>query len=250
MSKFERAAIVADKLRKDLDISEHNSIDLEQLAIRLGIKIKRIDLGDGIEGVSKSNGNKHLVILKPFPYSPEKERFTLAHEIGHILIHHGSHYCKAEYFHAFRTQADIEREANEFAEELLMPKQPVYVLLKNTDLSWTLIRQISDKYIVSISAAAIRAVNLFDDDAIIIWHDGNTVKWHVRSDNCFWKLNKTGFADFSYTALASDGVNSFKMNIQPMRWIDCEIDDLQCEEETVFFNNLKQYLTILKFYRA
>lgn len=58
---------------------------------------------------------------------PERRRFTLAHELGHWTCQvlegmPASHYCRAEEVGLDPRAKAIEREANVFAAELLMPE--------------------------------------------------------------------------------------------------------------------------------
>lgn len=55
-----------------------------------------------------------VIMLNPM-FSAERKRFDLAHELGHILLHE----------HGDRKGMDIEREANDFASALLMPKKSI-----------------------------------------------------------------------------------------------------------------------------
>lgn len=61
------------------------------------------------------------------------QRFTCAHELGHALLHHdiNTTFLKKNTF--FST-SKIEREANTFAVELLMPDEYLYEL-RDTNLS-------------------------------------------------------------------------------------------------------------------
>lgn len=61
------------------------------------------------------------------------QRFTCAHELGHAILHHDTNttFLKSKTF--FST-SKIEREANTFAVELLMPDKYLYEL-KDTNLS-------------------------------------------------------------------------------------------------------------------
>lgn len=65
--------------------------------------------------------------------STEIQRFTCAHELGHALLHHDTNtsFLKA---HTFFSTSKLEREANTFAVELLMPDQ-FLVQYKNTNLT-------------------------------------------------------------------------------------------------------------------
>ena len=82
-----------------------------------------------------------------------RQRFTIAHEIGHIFI-------EGEQEHVdYRTDSNSEKELmmNAFAAELLMPvdvfKEKWYGFNKN-------IITIADYFYVSLSAVRIRARNL------------------------------------------------------------------------------------------
>lgn len=61
------------------------------------------------------------------------QRFTCAHELGHALLHHdiNTSFLKS---HTFFSTDKIEREANTFAVELLMPDEYLYEL-KDTELT-------------------------------------------------------------------------------------------------------------------
>ncbi|MDF3821616.1 ImmA/IrrE family metallo-endopeptidase [Leptospira sp. 96542] len=65
-------------------------------------------------------------------------RFTLAHELGHILIpwHVGTIFCHtdASYIYENDTYWKIEKEANEFASELLINSNWIFSVLSKNDL--------------------------------------------------------------------------------------------------------------------
>jgi len=68
-----------------------------------------------------------------------RRRFTIAHEIGHYLLGHGGHD---------ETNVHAEKEANQFAGELLMPLAIIKVdYKKDNDLD-----KLAEKYIVSKEA--------------------------------------------------------------------------------------------------
>jgi Zn-dependent peptidase ImmA (M78 family) len=62
--------------------------------------------------------------------APERRRFTLAHELGHWVCQclqglTASRYCRADEVGLDATAKALEREANVFAAELLMPREAV-----------------------------------------------------------------------------------------------------------------------------
>lgn len=238
----------AQLLRSDLNQCDNSPANMDLYTKELGIRVKRVDLGKGIEGACKSKGLKKLVVLSPKIYSIEKERFTFFHEIGHLIMHHGNNVCRESFFNLWNSKNIKEKEANDFAVELLLPKRKMMEIIKNQELSFSLIEKVASKYKASISATSIRLVKLYDDNILIIWHDGNNVEWFIKSSYCeidevdsntlvglnFHELNKEKRFINSNVGIDSLGFN--------------EDDDIVCNEESCYFSNLKKYITILKFY--
>ena len=102
-----------------------------------------------------------------------RQRFTIAHELGHYLLHsQGAQdvHIDRHFEVRFRdeqssrgTDAD-EQEANFFAAELLMPRQFIkddIEKVKQIDLEdGTILTELSEKYEVSIQALSFRLSNL------------------------------------------------------------------------------------------
>ena len=72
----------------------------------------------GAEGMTVRHGGKYLVLYDETVESERRRAFTLAHEIGHILLAHGGG----------EDAATEEREANAFAAALLAPEVAVRYL--------------------------------------------------------------------------------------------------------------------------
>lgn len=75
-----------------------------------------------------------------------RNRFTIAHEIGHLVL---GHLCSKD-----SSSRTTEREADLFASNLLMPKS----ILKEDFLITSSQKELSKKYIVSESAMTIRLI--------------------------------------------------------------------------------------------
>lgn len=90
-----------------------------------------------------------------------RQRFSLAHEIGHFVLRHGNSVSFFENSRsagggfAFRPDARLEREANIFAAEFLMPK----VALAREAHKFTL-SELASRYMVSMQAMEIRLKEL------------------------------------------------------------------------------------------
>lgn len=139
--------------------------DLQDLMQQLGgcVEIEDTLLSDPQQAGSLyvDAPNKFRIIV-PAHTSPERDRFTIAHEFGHFILHYlWNRNKKADYpekIVAFRKGSDrIEWEANWFAGAFLMPKAAFTHAFESTggDL-WT----IAERFKVSTKAAEVRAKDL------------------------------------------------------------------------------------------
>lgn len=91
---------------------------------RKDIKIKKEDLL-GLDGYSIYNykTKRYLIALDDVNFDLSRQRFTLAHELGHIFLQHHTKY---------RHLSDYvkEKSADAFAGELLMPREMMYKTAK------------------------------------------------------------------------------------------------------------------------
>lgn len=91
---------------------------------RPDIKIKKEDLL-GLDGYSIYNfkTKRYLIALDDVNYDLSRQRFTLAHELGHIFL---QHHTKYKYLSDYVK----EKSADAFAGELLMPRDIMYKTAK------------------------------------------------------------------------------------------------------------------------
>ena len=102
-------------------------------------------------------------------HHPNRQRFTIAHEIGHFVLHRGGTYIDKGTYARFRdlesgsgTKRE-EREANQFAAELLMPRHLVETLLQSQHLDPGddgSLNRLAEEFEVSALAMSFRLANL------------------------------------------------------------------------------------------
>jgi Zn-dependent peptidase ImmA (M78 family) len=144
-------------------------VKVEKIASFLDIKVDFISLGEDISGLLLVENGKGFIGVN-VTHSVVRQRFTIAHEIGHFVLHYQDSglFIDKEY-NAFRnlnssTGNDrAEIQANIFAAFLLMPK----ILLENHiksrsfDLADDLIlSKIAKDFEVSVQALAYRIAKL------------------------------------------------------------------------------------------
>lgn len=79
------------------------------------------------------------------------------------------------------TSVDKKSEANTFASELLLPEDRMIELQEKNDLKIGLIKEVANQYETSLTAAAIRLVNLSRNSINLIYHKDGMMKWNTKS---------------------------------------------------------------------
>lgn len=107
-------------------------VDVRSLPKRLGISLKEAFLADGISGMLERSGDTFAItICANDPHT--RQRFTLAHEIGHYMLHRhlvgdgidddrAYRSTQIGKYHNTLIGPAEETEANKFAANLLMPR--------------------------------------------------------------------------------------------------------------------------------
>jgi Zn-dependent peptidase ImmA (M78 family) len=102
-------------------------------------------------------------------HAPVRQRFTIAHEIGHLIMHKGTPVFVDRLIRVDRrdgTTSKQERDANAFAAELLMPRGFITARIaaltdKRSGIApERLIEQLAEEFGVSLLAMSYRLANL------------------------------------------------------------------------------------------
>ncbi len=86
-------------------------------------------------------------------YSPAQQRWTLAHELGHIVLHRHQGLLFTDGIFSV-TEEDAEWQANRYASEILMPPESVSVVLDATLPQQEKVRRTSQEFEVPAKMAA------------------------------------------------------------------------------------------------
>jgi Zn-dependent peptidase ImmA (M78 family) len=143
---------VANYNRKLLKLSKEEPVrNIINLLESHGIIIYEIDDNEKFDGVSFITDKGFPVIIVNKNFSNDRKRFTIAHELGHILLHNENNFPISSY-------RDKEKEANVFASEFLMPENEIknsLRYLKMGDLG-----QLKQYWLTSMSSIIRKAKDL------------------------------------------------------------------------------------------
>lgn len=144
-------------------------IPVERLARSLGATLRYEPFEGDISGVVFRDGTDIVVGVNSL-HHPNRQRFTIAHEIGHILLHKGKEVhidrpIRVNLRDGVSSQAvdSEEIEANRFASTLLLPRHLLVPDLEQQALEVDdeeQLKRLASKYRVSLQALTIRLQNL------------------------------------------------------------------------------------------
>jgi len=141
-------------------------VDVEAVAARLGAQVVFDDLEDDVSGfLLREKGVATIAINRQ--HHPNRQRFTLAHECGHLFLHakEGDRLWldKTLFFRAESNGGDqfSEIQANQFAAGLLMPEELLKESLGETGpVSDVDVVRLALQFQVSERAMTVRLISL------------------------------------------------------------------------------------------
>lgn len=156
-------------------ILDENKIDklpipINEIAFKRGLAVKSYDLGENVSGVLVINDGTGFIGYNPNE-SKVRQRFTIAHELGHYELHNNESvlFVDKQFKVEFRNQNSAsgeviyEREANAFAASILMPEKILINEIKNHHFELSdddNLQELAKLFNVSVSAMTFRLMNL------------------------------------------------------------------------------------------
>lgn len=146
-------------------------IDLDKIALKLGIILQPFEFSDDISGLLTIDEQLRPKIGYNTSENRERQRFTIAHEIGHYILHSNSQkgifvdkmmFRKNINFYN-KNEESMEVEANYFAANLLMPKALILKAVSQIDPNLDdddNISNLAKDFGVSKTAMTYRLINL------------------------------------------------------------------------------------------
>ena len=155
-------------------------VPVDQIAARYAVVVRQ-PLPEDVSGMlvplAGAGSNARWAIVVNSSDSPKRRRFTIAHELGHLLMHkYSAPHADGRVQIRFRNEESAtgavreEIEANQFAAELLMPERYVRAYVSRLRLdpfdpaddasALKKLQELARKLQVSVQAVSIRIASL------------------------------------------------------------------------------------------
>ena len=165
-----KAETEATRLLAETGQATQARVDIAAIARHLRAQVVEEKLDRSVSGMLYRDGEQ-VVIGVNSAHADRRRRFTIAHEIGHLVLHKGRPLVLDHVRVNFRdanssTASDLEEiQANAFAAEVLMPREQVIagakkLLEDRTITEAAIIEYLAQGFDVSDQAMEYRLINL------------------------------------------------------------------------------------------
>lgn len=144
-------------------------IAIHEIAASCGYKVVNAVLDDGGEAIEDETGRPVIYVdirdLRE-SWSRRRQRFTIAHEIGHLIIadairaHGGILALARQKSSRFASKSRIEQTCNDIAAEILMPRDVLIKAVGGDGATGADVRRLADEFDVSLKAMQNRVIKL------------------------------------------------------------------------------------------
>ena len=157
------------------------------------VSVEKAELRTSVGALTRylGSGGGWLIEYSAKIVSHGRTNFTIAHELGHYLMHRHEHpngfKCKAEDMAKWNSKyRQLENEANRFAASLLMPLDDFREQIpesKKVDLSD--LGECAERYQVSLMAATLRWLSYTKVRAVLVVSRDGFILWSRSSNPAF-----------------------------------------------------------------
>jgi hypothetical protein len=229
--------------------------EVTSIASELQLEVREVS-ASGFDGalVRPKNLPIGTILLRDSIRESGRKAFTIAHEIGHFVLpghEHAELVCKAEDIGNWSDETrTLEREADEFAAELLMPLTVVQPIVSAAGPSLTLIENIATFTKSSLSAAAWRYCDVTSERCAIVWSTRGVVAWSKRSPEFGYWISKgvqVNRGTFAFDCFACEPVPDNPETVEAALWIESSklLPEAKLQEQSKFLRFYESVISLL-----
>jgi hypothetical protein len=220
---LERTARLADRLAlrliSEYGVSPKPDVDVHTLARRANIEIDELPLDQ--DGYMQPLGDGRIRVVINVSAPRQRQRFTLAHELGHYLVH-----IQADAALAQEARQSEEVFCNIFAGSLLMPRDWLEDNYAESPPSLQTLVNVARQTQVSLSAAAVRLRDVFGWRCVLLQWERQQHVWELDAQAGLVGTRSGFLADSEGTPWALQELSAQQRNQVawlPVRWDHDEV---------------------------
>lgn len=227
--KLIEAERLASKTIDEFGICSPEHIRIRDIAFAKGAMVVEQKITRAAASIVKAGS--HATIRIPPTDKPERKRFSIAHELGHLLMGHIEtikKVCSDDDMMNWY-QSNRETQANFFASELILPTKLVSKRCDIGNINLDPIKLIAKDFRASLTATAIKFVRLCPEKCAVVYSTGGKIKWFYKSPD-WWPFIHGGKLDkrtLAYDFFAGKPMELEPVEIEADAWVESRgIDEI------------------------
>ena len=240
----------AENLLKELGVASAAEINIEAIAYHTGAIVRYRPL-QGCEARIVGTAD-HAVITVNNQTIPARQRYSVAHELGHWQYHRGrSLICFSDDLVSPEGGKGAERVANVYAADLLMPHF-LFGPMSNQigEVSFQAVQALAGEFRTSLTATAIRLIEYGPEIAMLVCNTPHGRKWFYRSRHIperWFPRDRMDRNDHAIQVLSGQVEHSGRVLVKAECWFDrWDAEGSELYEETCRITE-NEILTFLVF---
>lgn len=221
--KLIEAERLASRVIDELGICSSEHIRVRDIAFAKGAMVVEQKITRAAASIVKV-GDRATIRIPPND-TLERKRFSIAHELGHLLMGHVTSIQKAcsEADMMNWYQSSQETQANFFASELILPSKLVCSRCDIGDISLKPIMQIAKDFRASLTATAIKFVQLCPEKCAVVYSTNGKIKWFYKSPDWWPFIHKDKMLDkrtLAYDFFIGERVEPDPVEVDADAWVE------------------------------
>lgn len=228
-------------------------VDLNELARSLELGVFEVNT-DSFDGALLCSQNRlsGRILVNAAMREEGRKRFTIAHEIGHFIIHRERQIsCLPSDIARWEDgRANPERQADSFASELLLPSAEILKRIGDQWPSFQLVISLAEFFGASLTATSRKYCEIAPQECAVVWSVAGIIKWmHPASRFRHWVTTGSCLSSSSIARRLLDGeaFSSGMQEIPAEAWISsfCLPEGASIWEESRSMPNYNGCLSLL-----
>lgn len=200
------ARITAQSMRKYLNLSEEPIVSIQDVVERCGVKLLPVTIEAKMDGVNFECNGHVFICYNNGGENIERRRFTIAHELGHLLLNIPSQHIEKE-----------EKLCDAFASELILPGVKLKQMLGENrhNISLRELKQIQSLFGMSVDAIMYSAKehNIITENRLRTYFVIKRTREKLAAEidkSVFQEDDKNRYESLVYRALSSEMISVSK----------------------------------------
>lgn len=228
--KLAEAECVARQIINEFGICSPEHIRVHDIAFAKGATVLEKPVVGAAASLVTLKGK--AVIRIPPNDNEERQRFSIAHELGHLIMDHVTSIQKVctdtDMLNWY--QSSVETQANFFASELLLPAQLVTPRCDVEIVNFDVAKEIAKNFRTSLTATVIKFVRLCPERCAVVYSTNGVIKWCYKSHD-WWPFIRVGQKldgrTLAYDFFAGRAMESDPQEVDADAWVEStKIDEL------------------------